>query len=452
MKDKTDPLFQLIKMLTPAEKIRIKQFAGLYKGDQNHIQLYDLLSEMEFYDEAHIRKHFKGKKMLNNLSRVKNYLFQFILKALSAFYTESNADLSDLIRQINILLAKNSFDKGLELISKAKKIAAKRERFHEWLQLLNIERKLTLTLPKIKDFDERLDHLKSEIRKVTERLNNLQEYENLENDLLKKARRKYQIRGEKDKTSINNLARHPLMQNSTQALSSKAKIKFFKNISAMAWMNQDIDKTIESCQKIIEICETSPEILPEVYEVFFAELLQLTSLYLIRNNQKMSLLYLNKMEDFSHQFKKERTKYFDQLIIAKLTYALGTADFDIGNKAVEQVRRELKDYINYLKDESLLFIYFLIVKFFLLQNDLSNAFKWVQKILQMNNTYVRIDLHIFARVMHLIILFEQEDWKGLESHSRNYSRFINQQEQVYKVERSLVNFFRKHRSEDLVQI
>ena len=443
MNSKTDALFLFIKTLSSAEKIRIKQYAGLQKGEKNYLRLYDVLCDMDEYDESYLREHFKGEKFLKNLSRLKNYLHGFLLKALSAFYTEPNADLSDMIREIHICVNKKSFAKALELIKKAKKTASERERFHEWLRLLNLERELILELPKIENFDERLDYLKAEIESVTQLLINLQHYINLEDDLLKRARRKFQIRGEKDKSIIDKLASSPLMQYERFALSSRARLKYLKNLGEISWLKQDIQNTISCTQKTIAIYEEHEYLIEEYRSDYQNDLVRLVNLFLRIDDHENSKIYLEKFDKRFTQASRDRGELFDKLLILKLSYSIDTGDETFGLEAVASAEKELALYESGIKDDLLILIYFLLTRFNIISGNNAVASRWVQKIIHTEKRHLRIDLQIFARVLHLVVLFESNDLAGIEYHARNYARFINKQDHVYKVESALVRFLNK---------
>ena len=147
MSRKRDPLFEFVKLLDPVEIRDIYRFAGSQYKEKNHMRLFALYCRMEEYDYALIEKEFAGEPILNHLPRVKNYLYNYIFKALTAYYRLPNSDLENLIRQVHIARGKGKYLRALEFIAKAKEIAQARERFADWINLLKTERRILLILP-----------------------------------------------------------------------------------------------------------------------------------------------------------------------------------------------------------------------------------------------------------------------------------------------------------------
>lgn len=94
MKPKDD-LFLLIKSLSKTEKGYFTKFAQMHGGttDGNYLKLYHLIEGMEAYDEVELKKTVAGTSLGKHLSVSKNYLFKFILRALSSFHRDNIPEL-----------------------------------------------------------------------------------------------------------------------------------------------------------------------------------------------------------------------------------------------------------------------------------------------------------------------------------------------------------------------
>lgn len=94
MKPKED-LFLLIKSLTKTEKGYFNKFAQMHGGnkDGNYLKLFNIIDGMESYDDDRLKKIVKGTSLAKHLSVSKNYLFKFILRALSSYHRENLPEL-----------------------------------------------------------------------------------------------------------------------------------------------------------------------------------------------------------------------------------------------------------------------------------------------------------------------------------------------------------------------
>ncbi len=126
MKPKDD-LFLLIKSMSKTEKGYFTKFAQMHGGtaDGNYLKLYHFIEGMESYDEAELKKSIEGKKLAKHLSVSKNYLFKFILRALSSFHRDNIPELQiyHLLAEERILRARRLPVSLENQISKAQAIA-----------------------------------------------------------------------------------------------------------------------------------------------------------------------------------------------------------------------------------------------------------------------------------------------------------------------------------------
>jgi len=80
-----DKLFALIRSLTPHEKSYFGKYSRLNaaKEKPDYLLLFEFLDHATSYDEAAIKKHFKGQKFVSQLSRKKTQLKEKIIESLN---------------------------------------------------------------------------------------------------------------------------------------------------------------------------------------------------------------------------------------------------------------------------------------------------------------------------------------------------------------------------------
>lgn len=138
-----DALHELIHSLTPNEKGYFKKNAG---GSANYIKLFDAMDAQHSYDEAAIKKKFKGEKFIIQFSVAKNYLYEAILKALSAYSAEQYVEqkVFAIFSQTQILIDKGLYAQAFKLLNKGIDICETNELIGLRFQLHLLERKLYL--------------------------------------------------------------------------------------------------------------------------------------------------------------------------------------------------------------------------------------------------------------------------------------------------------------------
>jgi len=99
-----DKLFVFIQSLTRAEKSYFTKYARLNaaKEKPDYLLLFEYLSEVRTYDEAELKKRFKGEKFISQLAGKKTRLKDKIMESLSHCHANHTVEAS-LRLQMNVL-------------------------------------------------------------------------------------------------------------------------------------------------------------------------------------------------------------------------------------------------------------------------------------------------------------------------------------------------------------
>jgi len=112
------------------EKAYFKRYAKNYLPSgksSNYLVLFDLLSQMENYDEKVLLQHELIIPFKKSFVETKQYLKKQLLKSLKASTGNQSIryKLYEIMAEIEILFQKQIYDGCLSLIKKAEKIAQK---------------------------------------------------------------------------------------------------------------------------------------------------------------------------------------------------------------------------------------------------------------------------------------------------------------------------------------
>lgn len=225
----TDDLFTLIKSLSKAEKRYFKIQANAENSSQkNYMLLFDVLCDLEHYNENEVKQLLKGKMQTTNFHVIKKYLFDNIVKALANFHAEETIDIKirQMIINIFVLNKKGLFEISRKKILELEKFAAK----HQKLTVLNE----TYSLLKNNIIDTvHKNYTKADIenityneRKTLEQIANLKEYRTLLLKIFILHMELYAKGKEQIKQEVLEVSKHPLLQDEGLALSTDAKVLF----------------------------------------------------------------------------------------------------------------------------------------------------------------------------------------------------------------------------------
>src|SRR4030095_9578888 len=142
-----DSLFKLVKSLNKAEKANFKKFASRHVlgGKNKYSLLFDAIAGgRNDDDENDLKRKFRNEKFVKNFPVIKNYLYDIILKSLSANDSNSGTenDIKNDIRYIEVLFKKSLFKDCKRILDRALKKANRNENFQLLLELLKWKKNL----------------------------------------------------------------------------------------------------------------------------------------------------------------------------------------------------------------------------------------------------------------------------------------------------------------------
>ena len=435
-------LHHFIHSLEPVEIRAIRHFSARKSSSKQHVELFDILLKMKRFDEVKLRAKIKTPGLLKNLPKVANYLYHFIFRALAAFGNEPNADLNELMQQVKIAIKKRLYEKGLELIRKAIVLARVRERFAEWLELLKMKRSIYLQLAHTPFLDLELTKIRLETDDASYKLNNLLEYERIEDKVVKIGRLKYLQRGYKDAGLIDHLERHPLLENDSAPASNRAMIKYlsYKFIIEKATPNIDgFVKCIALCKQILEIFDENEYLKIDWREEYFKQISTVCLFTTAIGEFDESFAYLQLLESF-RESPGDKLILMDKLMMARISYAKAAGVPQLGIETSNHMRERYEEIFPITRPDISLLLHWRVISFWQSQNNSELAIWWIHKVLD-SNSNVRIDIQIWTRIIHLVLLFDLEDWESLMSYSVRHRRFLNKQSEVYECEQVIIRHF-----------
>jgi len=143
---KTDKTFELLKSLNKSEKRFFKIYSSRHViGDQNkYVQLFDAMDKQTAYNEDLIREKFKAYKFVNRLPVAKAYLYDLILKSMSAYHNHNSieAQLYDNLKQIQFLFNKKLYQQAEALLGKTLKLSKDQDYLELMPEIMRWKKKL----------------------------------------------------------------------------------------------------------------------------------------------------------------------------------------------------------------------------------------------------------------------------------------------------------------------
>ncbi|OJJ20501.1 hypothetical protein BKI52_18770 [marine bacterium AO1-C] len=444
---KKQHLFLLIKSLSKAEKRYFKLFVANQKGsgakNNNYLRLFDAIDQQEAYDEQAIKQKFAGQTFIKQLHVTKNYLNQLILKSLRNFHTKlsKEAELRDLLRDVEILFHKELYDQCRNTLDKAYQLATTYERLPALIEINDWKRRLCLATSLSINTQPHLDALVNENKAIVSKLDHLNHYWDWSVNLIAR---------------LSNAEEAPcFLENEWFKSADKAdtiQAKKLYHHSLMAYyvmIEKDIEKGIEIVDQLIEILEERPEHIVEDL-----------SAYLTLLNNKVGLLLDQKaydiIPDVLHKIREAPAKYqIKELTAGNLKVHLHTYNVELemyrdaqlhqqGIALIPAIEAFLEQHQSRVPQGYLLSLYYQFAYLYFKNQQCADSLKWLNKILNVRWDSSREDLETYARFLNLIIHFELGNILMMKYAVESCRRFLKKRKQVIKpFEKKLLGFFAK---------
>lgn len=435
MKPSSD-LFKLIKSLTKSEKRFFKLSSSLQSGDKNYLKLFDAIEKQAVYDEAEIKELFKDETFINHLPSEKNHLHRLILKSLRIYNGENsiNSILQDSIKNIEILYEKALYAECTKILVKAKKTAYQHEKFYYLLELIKWEKFLLEEEFSYGNFTKDLNQLIQEEQEVIQKLQNMAEYQMLFSKINYVFRRGGFSRTDSEKQLVNDISNHALIKGKNTALSRRAAATCYYIKGLCAITNHQLDESFTNFTKVTTIFEQHAHLLQDLPKHYIKSLRNLLYYYVVQNE-------FDKCNDLIEKLKTLETNpnfasvdlhinILTAVFVTELQKHIKQRKFEESLQIIEELDVKLEPFKNKVSKEDTLLLNYYISYCYFGNQKYRSAIKWLNKVINDNESNLRQDVYSIARLYSLVIHYELGNYELLEYKVKSTIRYFQKRKTV----------------------
>ncbi|MGQ0828851.1 MAG: hypothetical protein ACT4ON_10700 [Bacteroidota bacterium] len=440
MKD-SEELFQLIQSLSGPEKRYFKLMSSAYSGNKHYLQVFDLMVKQTTYNEEKLRKKIKDKVILKQLPSIKNYLYQLILKSISSFHSDSSekSRLKNQISQAEHLISMGLIKHAQKLILRSKKAAYNIEAYSLLLEILKLEKEIFSA----KSEYEHVSKVHSEIEKILNHLRIIKEYEVLRDNLFALFLKEGIARSEKVVKQIENIMKHPLLQDKSNALNFESKYNFYQTHSLYCELKGDFNACYSHRKALVNLLESEPFRINENQWKYISAL----------NNLMIVLRFVKKFDEIKIHLDSMRalkpTSLINKRSIFLLSYIseLNTCriigEFEKGVQLEAKINEGLKEFKWEGSSTTELSFYINLSILYFGSGNYSKSLRLLNKTTDVPGAEGRKNMQAFIRIYSLIIHYELNNEQLLPHLLRSTYRYLLKQQIVYQFETVMIQFIRK---------
>lgn len=411
-----DQVFSLIKSLSKSEKRNFKLYSNRIQSESGlkFVQLFEAMDKIPHYDEKLLLQKLPNVKK-NQLANLKRHLYGQILTSLRLIYIDKNIDIQirEQLDFARILYGKGLYMQSLKLLDRIKKIA---EDHHQ--DILHLE---------ILEFEKMI-----EARHITRSRMIANKMETLLESSLHRSTVTYR------NNFLSNLNiqiqgwyiqfGHALTEEETKEFEAfyqsllpdflkLNEMTFFEKVNyfqAKFWYHYillDFKSAQANTINWFDIFQKNPQMQRKDPMLYSRGLYYLLVLQFILKEkegfQKTLLVFEEFVENEKNTWNMNtRMTGFVYLSLSQLNWCL------IDNKYAEVIRlvpaimKDMKNYLPFMDSHRVHLIYYKIAGLYFLQKKYNEALEYINKVVIIPIDYLRNDLEINARLLHILCNYE----------------------------------------------
>jgi len=447
----SEHLFELIQSLSQTEKRYFKVFASRHVlGEKNNYELlFDAIEKQKKYDEKELKEQFSNSSFINRFPAAKNYLYDLILKSLSAYnFNHSLKDrIHNLIQYLEILFDKGLFDHAQKIHKRARELAYLHESFLHIYELHGWEMRLLRSQSYQGNIQEKMDVIYNEMALVSEKLKNVSQYDHLSKKLFVQIYREGFIRSKAEKQLAQQIIQNPLLKDEKLALSFKARSFFNLSLYAYYSANNQYAKAYIYAKKNLEQLEANQHVIAESPAQFSSAIQIMFTCELNLKKYKDCGLTIDKMD----LIPEEPISVYSDALLSKFTFQLSviirTGDFENGLSVIAETKKLSKNLSQKTPNrQRVTVLNFAVAYTYFGMENFSAAKTYLSKIIydiDGPSVDLRSDIQCFSRVLNLITQYELGATDMIEYALKSTYRFLYKRDRLYEVEALVIGFVRK---------
>ena len=449
--NKQEPVFELIRSMSKAEKRNFKLYATRLAGNQEakFLTLFDCLDSLDEYDEKRILQRCPIKK--EQLPNMKAHLYKQILVSIRLLDVQRTVPMQ-LREQIDF--ARILFDKGLyrqssKLLDKAAELALTNEQYTMAIDIVEMQKKIeTLNISRgILSKSESLSRLAGTMCDKIVRINDLS---NISMQLYGLYLKLGYTRTQKDIDLIiqvygQKLAKYEACDEGELSFTER----FFLN-QANAWYNNILHNLL-LCYKYvcrwISLFDEHPHMKQLMYDAYlrgYSRLLD--SLFLLRSHKRfVSTLraFEKEIGEIGNISDNARMIALQILYTNRINNYFREGLFSDGIKIIPEVEEFIRNYSNQLDLHHRMVLYYKIACLYFGNGNYGPCMEYLKRIISTRDPQIRRDLQCYARILNLICSYESGIDYNIDYQIRSVYVFLVKMNDMQQVQLEMMRFLKR---------
>lgn len=448
---KKDRLVDLLESLTGPEKTYIKKRAKAFRNDSSaqYLRLFDLMEKQNSYNEKKLIAAFGSTEQL---TRTKNYLYNFILNALEGYQAAGNPVIKqkEVLSTVNILFDRGLYTQSKQVLLTGLEKPGFKYNYFLYLEALNWRKKIALAELDTESLNETT---KEEIR-VNKMVENLNQFETLYYRTFSVAVLAGDARTQANRDEINDIFSFDLLQSKNNALTIQA-ISYFHQIRSIClnFKGRSEDALTAALDRIEALEQHQDYLLidPQNYINALTNCIEAT---ILLKKYDTSATLIDRLKNFEVNNYHLSARKDTRAILNNLQLCILSGSYLHTEKLSIDVKNLIQRYSRLIRTDEKTELQFLLVVLYMNQSNYKTALYWINVIINESEAGVRMDLQVNAKLMNVFIHLKLGHFELVDYLLRNTHNYLKKKKLLSETEKLILDFVKEevqHTSNSLLE-
>lgn len=449
--NKQEPVFELIRSMSKAEKRNFKLYATRLSGNQQakFIALFDCLDGMEEYNEKRILQRCPIKK--EQLPNMKAHLYKQILVSIRLLEVQHSLhmQLHEQLDFARILYNKGLYQQSSKLLDKAADLALQSEQYTVALDFIELQKKIDTqnTTRGMISKSEKLNRLADTL---CDRITRISELANIATQLYGLYLQLGYTRTQKDINLIIHVYGQRLSKYENLPEDKLSFTERFYLYQAYSWYHYILHNML-LCYKNVRHWITLFDEHPQMKRLMFDAYMRgysrlLDSLFLLRSYKR----FAQTLNTFEHEIAGiDNVGDNSRMIALQIHYthqinkSFYEGAFNEGIKIIPEVEAFIQRYQNHLDIHHRMLLYYKIACLYFGNGDYDACMSYLKRIISTRDPLIRRDLQCYARILNLICSYESGSDYNIDYQIRAVYVFLDKMNDLQQVQKEMMHFLKR---------
>ena len=214
------------------------------------------------------------------------------------------------------------------------------------------------------------------------------------------------------------------------------------------WLNNETENAFEAQKIHLEFIESHFNVFEDRVGNYISALHNFMDISFQLKRYDLFSGTLQKLKNLTHKLKKklseqQSARVFKTIVFAEYNWHMHSNDFYAASVFSKIVIEQLPLYINLIGEDAKLRIYSFISYVFFGNAQFKEALFWLNKFVNETSSDIRPDLQNFARMLRLLIFYENKNIDLLDNSIKSFQKFIAKNKKPLQYELLVITLLKK---------